>query len=268
MRSAESSAAERRPGSSRHAAPGRHRPQANAFYAVNRGGGLYSEAVSQRIGAVVAVVADRLGIAPTLLTLVNLVIGVGASAAVVILAPAAAAGDLPAWPLGASALIAWQLAYAIDCADGQLARVTRQTSTAGARVDILADVMVQISLVTALGAAATAYQPDTPAWLVAGFAATWMVNLVTSAMQGSSQAASMITSTTLPVRIVKLIRDYGAVVAFCGLVLTVAPIAMIWVLVVFFLVNGLFLVATVAHAAVHALRPGNGRSEYPSPDVP
>jgi phosphatidylglycerophosphate synthase len=256
MPSAESPATARRPSSARNAAPGQ--PPATAFYAVNRGGGLYSEAVSQRLGAWVAMLADRLGIAPTLLTLVNLLIGVGASVAVVALAPAAAAGDLPAWLLGASALIAWQVAYAIDCADGQLARITGQTSTAGARVDILADVMVQISLVIAIGAAATAYRPDIPAWLVAGFAATWMVNLVTSAMQGGAQAASMITSTSLPVRIVKLIRDYGAVVAFCGLVLTFAPTATVWVLVLFFLVNGLFLAASVAHAAVYALRSAAG----------
>jgi phosphatidylglycerophosphate synthase len=230
------------------------RPTFAACYAVNRGGGLYSEALSQRLGAVVAVAADRLGIAPTLLTLVNLVIGVGASVAVVVLAPVAAAGDLPAWLPGVVALAAWQLAYAIDCADGQLARVTGQTSSAGARADILADVMVQVSLVTALGAAAAAYRPDTPAWLVAVFAATWMVNLVTSAMRGSPYAASMVTSTSVPVRVVKLIRDYGAVVAFCGLVLTVAPTATVWVLGLFTLVNGLFLVAGVVHAAIHALR--------------
>jgi hypothetical protein len=66
------------------------------------------------------------------------------------------------------------------------------------------------------------------------------------------------------VRIVKLIRDYGAVVAFCGLVLTVAPTATIWVLVLFSLVNGLFLVASVAHAAVHALRP----ADRPGPEDP
>lgn len=230
------------------------RPTMAAFYAVNRGGGLYSEAFSQRLGAVAAYAADRLGIKPTLLTLINLVVGVGASVAVVALAPAAAAGEVPAWSLGAFALAAWQIAYAIDCADGQLARVTGQTSTAGARVDILADVLVQVSLVTALGAAAAAYRPDTPAWLIAAFAATWMVNLVTSAMQGSQYAASMMPSTSVPVRIIKLIRDYGAVVAFCGLVLTVAPNATIWVLVLFTLVNGLFLIASVGHAAVSALR--------------
>ncbi|MGH3656856.1 MAG: CDP-alcohol phosphatidyltransferase family protein [Micromonosporaceae bacterium] len=240
---------------SAEAAPGSAtgRPTAAEFYAVNRGGGLYSEAVSQRIGAVVAVAADRLRIAPTVLTLVNLVMGVAASVTVAALAPVAVSGDLPFWLPGLVGLIAWQLAYAIDCADGQLARVTGQSSAAGARVDVLADVLVQISLVTALSSAATAYRPETPAWLVAVFAGTWMVNLVTSVMQTGNQAASMVTTTSLPVRVIKLIRDYGAVVLACGLVLTFVPDATFWVLIAFSLVNGLFLMASVGHSARNAL---------------
>jgi phosphatidylglycerophosphate synthase len=224
------------------------------FYAVNRGGGLFSEAVSQRLGAVVALIADRLRIAPTVLTLVNVVLGVGTSVCVAVFAPSVVSGDLPAWVLGLGALVAWQVAYAIDCADGQLARVTGQASAAGARVDVLADVLVQISLVTALASASTAFQPKTPAWLVASFAGTWMVNLVTSVMQSGSAGGSLVTRTSLPVRVLKLIRDYGAVVAVCGLVLTVIPGQIMWVMVVFSAVNGLFLVASVIHSARNALK--------------
>jgi phosphatidylglycerophosphate synthase len=236
------------------ASAGSRRHSVGEFYAVNRGGGLYSEAVSQRLGAVVALVADRLGIAPTILTLVNVVLGVGTSVAVAVLAPSAVTGDLPAWALGLGALVAWQVAYAIDCADGQLARVTGQASPAGARVDVLADVLVQISLVTALASASTAFQPRTPAWLVAVFAGTWMVNLVTSVMQSGGAAGSLMTRTSLPVRVLKLIRDYGAVVALCGLVLTVVPGQIVWIMVAFSAVNGLFLIASVMHSARNALR--------------
>ncbi|MGH3742220.1 MAG: CDP-alcohol phosphatidyltransferase family protein, partial [Micromonosporaceae bacterium] len=224
------------------------------FYAVNRGGGLYSEAISQRLGALCAVFAERVGLAPTMLTLINLALGVCASAAVVVLAPQAAAGKLPPWALGLAALIAWQLAYAIDCADGQLARVTKQTSSAGARADVLADVAVQIALVTALAAAAAAYRPDTPAWLLALFAGAWMVNLVTSVMQSGPAAASMVSGSSLPVRLVKLVRDYGAVIAGCGLVLAFAPAATVWVIAAFSGVNGLFLIASALHSARNALR--------------
>lgn len=229
------------------------RPAYREFYQANRGGGLFSEAFSQRIGAAVALVSSRLGLRPTTLTLVNLVIGVAASATVVVLAPKAAAGVLPMWALGLGALIAWQVAYAIDCADGQLARVTGQTSPAGARVDILVDIAVQIALVTALAAVGVAYRPETPAWLVTVFASTWMVNLVTSVMQSGDSASSLITRSTLPVRLIKLIRDYGAVVLGCGLVLTVAPQLTYWLMVAVSLVNGLFLLANITHSARKAI---------------
>src|SRR5919206_152924 len=98
-----------------------------------------------------------------------------------------------------------------------------EPSPAGARIDVLCDVAAQIALVAALAATAEAQVPETPAWLLAAFAGTWMVNLVTSVMQSGPQAASMVTSRSLPVRLVKLIRDYGAVIALAGLVLTVVP---------------------------------------------
>ncbi|GAB3795349.1 hypothetical protein GCM10027605_01150 [Micromonospora zhanjiangensis] len=230
------------------------RPTAADFYRVNRGGGLFSEAISQRIGAALAVGADRAGLPPTALTLANLVLGLAASVAVVALAPAVAVGDVPAWPVGLVALLAWQLAYALDCADGQLARVTGQGSPAGARVDVLCDVAAQIALVAALSATAVAQRPGIPSWLVAGFAGTWMVNLVTSVMQAGPNAASMVPSTSLPVRLVKLIRDYGAVIFLAGLVLTVTPAWTIWLVAAFTVINGGFLLASIAFSARSSLR--------------
>jgi phosphatidylglycerophosphate synthase len=152
------------------------------------------------------------------------------------------------------ALVGWQFAYALDCADGQLARVTGQTSAAGGRVDVLCDVAGQIALVAALSAVAEAQVPETPAWLVAAFAGTWMVNLVTSVMQGGEQASSMVTSRSLPVRLVKLVRDYGAVIALAGVVLIVAPQWTIWFVGLFTLVNAAFLAASVVFSARQALR--------------
>jgi phosphatidylglycerophosphate synthase len=219
-------------------------PRPADFYAVNRGGGLFSEAVSQRVGALFALWAHRMGLAPTTLTLANLVIGLAVSTAVVVDADNAG----PGWFVGLVALVGWQVAYALDCADGQLARVTGRTSLAGARVDVLCDVAAQIALVAALSATAVASRPGTPAWLVATFAGTWMVNLVTSVLQSGPQAASMVTSRSLPVRLVKLIRDYGAMIALAGLVLTVAPQWTVLLLIAFSVVNGGFLVASIAFA--------------------
>ncbi|MFC7276667.1 CDP-alcohol phosphatidyltransferase family protein [Paractinoplanes rhizophilus] len=229
-------------------------PTAADYYAVNRGGGLFSEALSQRIGARIAVGAHKRRIVPTVLTVVNLGLGCLVSFVVIAAAGPVADGEIWAWPIGLLALLGWQLAYAFDCADGQLARVTRQASTAGGRLDVLCDVAVQISLVSALAATAKAQVPDTPAWLLAAFAGTWMVNLVTSVMQGGEQAASMVTSRSLPVRLVKLVRDYGAVIALAGVVLTVAPQWTIWFVGLFTLVNAGFLAASVVFSARQALR--------------
>ncbi|MDY7084075.1 MAG: CDP-alcohol phosphatidyltransferase family protein [Actinomycetota bacterium] len=230
-------------------------PTAADYYAVNRGGGLFSEALSQRLGAQIAVHAHKHRLAPTVLTVLNLGLGGLVSIVVIAAAEPVADGRVWAWPIGLLALLGWQVAYAFDCADGQLARVTGQTSLAGARLDVLCDVAVQISLVAALAATAEAQVPDTPAWLLAAFAGTWMVNLVTSVMQTGDKAASMVTSRSLPVRLVKLVRDYGAVIALAGLVLTIAPQWTIWFVGLFTLVNAAFLAASVMFSAREALRP-------------
>jgi phosphatidylglycerophosphate synthase len=235
-----------------HVEPGH--PTAADFYATNRGGGLFSELVGQRIGARVAVFAHRHRLAPTVLTVANLGIGCLVSVAVVALAQPVADGRVWAWPVGLLALVGWHIAYGLDCADGQLARVTGQTSAAGARIDVLCDVAAQIALVAALSATAAAQVPDTPAWLLAAFAGTWMVNLVTSVMQSGPAAASMVTSTSTPVRVAKLVRDYGAVIFLAGAVLTVAPHWMIWVVGLFTLINGAFLAASIAFSGREALR--------------
>lgn len=231
-----------------------HQPAESDFYRVNRGGGLYSEAVSQRLGAKLALFGYRKKLAPTTLTIFNLGISAVVSALVIATAGPVAAGSVPGVVIGLIALTGWQLAYAFDCADGQLARVTGQTSPDGARVDILCDVAGQIALVGALSAVAVAQEPETPAWLIALFAGGWMVNLITSVMSTGPQAVSMLKSNTLPIRVVKLVRDYGAIIAVAGIVLTVAPIAMVWFIGIFTLINGAFLLTSIAFSARNALR--------------
>ncbi|GAA0227378.1 hypothetical protein GCM10009539_11060 [Cryptosporangium japonicum] len=238
----------RSPGTMPHAP--NTRPTAADFLSRHRGGGLFTETVNQRVGSYLAVAAHRLRLAPSALTLINLALGLAASIAVVTLAPAAARDDVPAWALGLGALLLWQLAYSLDCSDGQLARVTGMAGPAGARVDILCDVAVQISLVAAISATALAHAPGTPIWLVAVFAGTWMINLVTSVLASSNTAsASLMTSTSLPVRIVKLVRDYGAVVTVCGVVIAFVPGLTPWLMAAFTVVNGLFLLASIGQSA-------------------
>jgi phosphatidylglycerophosphate synthase len=222
-------------------------PRWRDFLATNRGGGLYSEAVSQPLGAALAVAGYRLGLPPTALTMLNLVCGVGGSVVVIMLA--APANPVPSWLVGLIALLAWQLGYALDCADGQLARVTGQAGPAGARLDILCDLAVQVALVTALSVVAVRYRPGTPIWLPAAFAGVWMVNLLGS----------------VPVRLVKLVRDYGAIVLVAGLVLAVVPQWTVLVLWAFTASNGLFLLASIASAARAALAAPSLAPPSPAP---
>jgi len=232
-------------------------PTATDFLATNRGGGLFTETVNQRLGAYLSVAAYRRHLAPTALTLANLVIGLGTSVAVALLAPRMAAGTVPALAVGLGALVLWHLAYSLDCADGQLARVTGRSSPAGARVDVLCDVALQISLVAAVSTVAAAYHA-VPVWLVAAFAGTWMVNLVTSVMQQGTAARSLVTSRSPVVRAVKLVRDYGAVVTVLALAIALVPRWTVWVMAAFTVVNGLFLVASIGAAARASLPPAEG----------
>ena len=230
-------------------------PVAATFRAHHRGGGLYSEFVSQRAGSLLALAAYRLRLSPSAVTLAGLTVGVGSSVGLVWWATSSVRPG-SALVAGLAAGLGWQIAYALDCADGQLARVTGRTSNAGARLDILSDVAVQISVVAALCAVTASWTPATPAWLYALFAGAWMVNLITSVLAHGSVAASLVPSRSPLVRVAKLIRDYGAVIGGCALVVAVRPGSTVWLLAVMALVNGLFLVAGIAQAARAALIEG------------
>jgi phosphatidylglycerophosphate synthase len=230
-------------------------PTSADFRARHRSSGLFTESVNQYLGSYLAVAAVRLRLPPTALTLLNLFLGVLTSIAVGLLAGALHDGRVPAVLLGLAALVVWQVAYSLDCADGQLARVTGQSSPAGARVDVLCDVAMQISLVGAVASVVHAYRPATPAWWYAVFAGTWMVNLVTSVLQQGNSAQSLVASGSPAVRVVKLVRDYGAVITGIALVIAFAPQWTIWVMVAFTLANGLFLLAAIAIAARASVAP-------------
>ncbi|GLZ81291.1 hypothetical protein Afil01_60980 [Actinorhabdospora filicis] len=237
------------------------KPRAADFLAVNRRGGLFTQFVNQRIGSVCAVVAHRLGLAPSAVTLINLVCGLAMSAALIALAPVMADGRVPAALMGLLALAVWQFAYSLDCADGMLARVTGRSSPAGARLDILADIAQQTAVTAATASVAVAYTDWTPTWLVAAFAGLWMTNLVTSVMGKSGDGDSLIASESLIVGLVKLIRDYGAVVTAITLVIAFVPNLTVWVVVFFTAVNGLFLAALIAKTTLDSLKAPEIKSE-------
>ncbi|MBO3735315.1 CDP-alcohol phosphatidyltransferase family protein [Glycomyces niveus] len=226
-----------------------HRPA--DFLAAHRGGGL-ATLLDQRGAAYFAYAAWRMGLKPTHLSFVNLLLGVGASAGVIAYLPAARDGA-PWWPVAIAALVIWQVAYMLDCADGQLARVTGTGSDAGARVDILCDIAIQASVVSVVVAVTSAYTPELPAWCGAAFAALWMTNLVTAVMAKEDDGVSMVKSTNINVRLIKLVRDYGFIIVVIALAL-IWPELMAVVLLGFGAVNALFLLASIASNARASLR--------------
>jgi phosphatidylglycerophosphate synthase len=230
-------------------------PCAADFRAVARAdAGLFTHSINYPVAARLAVVAHRLHVRPTTLTLLNLVLGVGASAAVIALAQEVVSRRWLAVVLGVVAWLVWQLAYCFDCADGQLARVTGTATSAGGRLDVLCDVAVQVALVAAVIAAAAAARTGVPPWVFGVFAASWMVNLVTSVMAKEGTNVSLMASTSPAVRAVKLIRDYGFMLTVVAGALVIHASAMVWVMVLFAGVNGGFLLASIVQAARASVR--------------
>jgi phosphatidylglycerophosphate synthase len=229
-------------------------PTAATFLATNRGGGLLSESIDQPMGALIALAGYRRNTPPTVLTLGNLFFGLATSITVIALAPAMCDGRVPHLVVGLVALVLWHLAYWFDCADGQLARVAKKTSPAGARIDILCDIAVQIALVAAVSSVAVRYTPRTPVWFVATFAAGWLINLVTSVLAKGDDAQSLVTSRSLAVRVIKLSRDFSAMITLIALVIAFVPKFLVWVMVAFTAVNVLFLLASIAATARESIR--------------
>lgn len=231
------------------------RATAADYRAVARSAGVFTELVDYPVAARLCVLARRRGIRPTVLTLGNLVLGLAASAGVVVMAGTVASEAIVAAVTGVVAWLVWQLAYVCDCSDGQLARVTSTSTAAGGRLDVLCDVAVQVGLVAAVAAVSLAARPGVPSWLVAVFAGSWMVNLVTSVMAKDGTNVSLVSSGSPAVRLVKLVRDYPFMVTVIAATIAIHPASMVWVMVFFSLINVLFLIASVSQSARASLRP-------------
>lgn len=210
----------------------------------NRGGGLYSDWVSQRWGSAMGAAIGR-RVHPTIVTVSGLVVGVVTAVVAV-----TGVGHHPSWVVGGLALLGWQFAYALDCTDGQLARATGRTSGHGARVDVLVDYAVQTGVVAAV---VTAVQHDhrMPPWVLTAFATVWFINLFVFALSKTdgTEGHSLITRRTPVVAVLKISRDYGFVVLLVGLAFAFwrpGLRVLVWATLV---VNGLFLLASISWEA-------------------
>jgi phosphatidylglycerophosphate synthase len=104
--------------------------------------------ISYRLGAVLALMAERMGITPHAVTALSFLTGVGGACAV------ALSPDLPLWLAGLILFVTLHLAYGLDCADGVLARATCRASKSGGLLDKTADLIGAMIIPGILGIAA------------------------------------------------------------------------------------------------------------------
>jgi phosphatidylglycerophosphate synthase len=136
-------------------------------------GPFWSWMIFEPIGGALAYGFARLGVRPWAVTCLGGACGVGGA---IVLGPASTVGAL------AAAALLLLLAYALDCADGQLARATGRASAHGAWLDVAVD-----SVVIAFVAAALTFA------LMTGDEGP--VSLVIGGAFGASRTASLFTST-------------------------------------------------------------------------
>lgn len=106
-----------------------------------KGVSLYSRYVNRPVGRVLAAGAHRAGLTPNQVTML--------SAACSFAGVAGVALARPSWPLALGVYLALAVGFALDSADGQLARLRRESSAAGEWLDHVVD----CAKITALHAA-------------------------------------------------------------------------------------------------------------------
>jgi phosphatidylserine synthase len=176
-----------------------------------KGVSLYSRHINRPAGRVLAAAACRVGLKPNHVTLI--------SAAFSFTAVAAMACTPPSWPLALTVYLGLAVGFAFDSADGQLARLRRESSAAGEWLDHVVD----CAKITALHAAVliSFYRffdlPD-DAWLLLplGFQLTTVL-IFFGGLLADKLTPKRVTATPLPapsrIRAVALLPvDYGV---FC-----------------------------------------------------
>ncbi|NJP99652.1 CDP-alcohol phosphatidyltransferase family protein [Streptomyces sp. PLAI1-29] len=124
-----------------------------------KGVSLYSRHINRPAGRVLAAAAYRAGLTPNQVTLVSAAFSFAGVAAIAVLPPS--------WALAAAVWAALVVGFALDSADGQLARLRRESSAAGEWLDHVVDA----AKITALHAAVLVsfhrfFELPGPGWLL------------------------------------------------------------------------------------------------------
>jgi len=204
-----------------------------------KGASLYSRLINRPAGRILATMARRIGLSANSVTVVSAVLSVSGIAVLVLFRPSALSGIVVAVLLA--------LGFAFDSADGQVARMTGTTSSAGEWLDHVVDAGKVVALHSAVLVGWFRFDIETGAWLalplgfqfvaVVTFSALTTVALL-KRLQTSRPAA---TGASLPRALALLPADYG--VLCWTFVLWGAPAVFRYVYLSLFLLNSVILVA-------------------------
>lgn len=226
-------------------------------------GPLFSKYLNNPMGSSFAALAIRYRIHPSVVTLIGLVITIGASVLIVAEADQARQWWLP----GLVACVCWQLAYVLDCADGQVARATGKKSDFGARLDVLVDYFVHFAVICAL-LTVIARWSDSSIPLIVTCAVLWPVNILTAILARTDEnVGHSFTRGGHVVAILKIVRDTGFILFVIGLWVFIDPKSVIYPIVVITAFNGVFLLASIGREAYLSIRSVRGKSAVDQPST-
>ena len=179
----------------------------------SRGGGLWSDQVSQRAAAHLTLAGARRGWRPSTVTVSAAAVGVATSLVVMALGGGVLAAIV--------AVVGWQVAYALDGADGQLARVTGRTSDVGGVLDLYGDWLHRVVLLVALFAVVAEGGVTVPSgWVVVLVAG----NLAALFHQALDRGGAVGALTASPLhRAVQVVRDPGVMALLFGIAVGLPP---------------------------------------------
>lgn len=217
-----------------------------------RGSLLWTRNVNHRGGSVIAHALLTTAVRPDAVTLAGFV-GHACGAALVV-----AAAPTASWPLAVTVLVVWQMAFSLDCADGQLARARRQQRPRGAWLDQVFDFMSHVAVLASL----VVYVADArslsglhAAELFAVAAGGNLLLLFASAernaLVGPAPARESIGPLMRRVMLGRNLADWGLFTFACALLLLV-PTVLSVVLLAF---GALCLLAVLAQVAINWGRP-------------
>ena len=184
-----------------------------------KSGDFLTLAVSQRVGSWIAAFAGRRGWTPNALSISNAALGVLTAFAVLAIRPSAPVLS------GAVGLVGWHLAFAADCADGQLARATRGGSAVGALVDLYCDFVAHAAVAVPLAIVAlpAAGETVTRTAVLAGVAVAPLGLFLGGLERAWVPQAAGARTPGLIATLGRVLHDYAVHVTLAAVALCVGP---------------------------------------------